>query len=53
MEIVITVGLGMKTVPTMLVPSGSGVSLIEKSVMLKPLSLLRPDGFQSAELIHW
>ena len=30
----------------MLAPSGSGVSLIEKLVMLNPVSLFRPNGRQ-------
>ena len=40
---VMTVGLGMETVPCMLVPSmGSGVRFMVNEVMLKPWRLLRP-----------
>ena len=39
---VMTVGLGMYTIPTMLVPSASGVSSIWNDVTLKPASLFRP-----------
>lgn len=42
MLMVMTEGLGMETLPTMLVPSASGVSLMEKEVTLKPESLSRP-----------
>ena len=38
-EIVMMVGLGMETVPSMFAPSGSGVSLMEKFVTAKPVSL--------------
>lgn len=44
---VMMVGLGIETVPIMLVPSGSGVSSMENSVTLKPLSLFRPAGVWS------
>ena len=39
---VITVGLGMLTVPSMFVPSASGTSWMVKFVMEKPVRLLRP-----------
>ncbi len=39
---VITVGLGMLTVPSMFVPSGSARSWMVKFVMEKPARLLRP-----------
>lgn len=45
MLIVMTVGLGMRTVPIMLVPSGSGVSSMENSVTLKPASPLSPNSY--------
>jgi len=41
-DIVMTVGFGMYTVPFMLVPSGSGVSSIENWVTLKPANLFKP-----------
>ena len=39
---VITVGLGMLTVPSMFVPSDSATSLMVKFVIEKPARLLRP-----------
>ena len=39
---VITVGLGMLTVPSMFVPSDSAMSWIVKFVIEKPVRLLRP-----------
>ena len=46
---VITVGLGMLTVPSMFVPSDSATSWIVKFVIEKPVRLLRPKtGFESA-----
>ena len=39
---VITEGLGMLTVPSMFVPSASGMSWMVKLVMEKPVRLLRP-----------
>ena len=41
-ERVRTLGLGIKTSPTMFVPSSSGSSLISKDVTLKPVSLFKP-----------
>ena len=46
---VITVGLGMLTVPSMFVPSDSATSLMVKFVMEKPARLLRPTtGYEPA-----
>ena len=46
---VITVGLGMLTVPSMFVPSDSAMSWIVKFVIEKPVRLLRPrTGYKSA-----
>ncbi len=42
MLIVMTVGLGMRIVPIMFVPSASGVSSMKKSVTLKPARALSP-----------
>lgn len=39
---VITVGFGMLTVPSMFVPSASGMSWMVKFVMEKPVRLLSP-----------
>lgn len=41
-ERVMTVGFGIDTVPIILVPSASGVSLIEKEVTLKPAKPFKP-----------